>query len=101
MKMIWLPVAKEDLDTIFEFYISKSYNAAVAVYNNIVNEADILVDHPNIGVVEPLLDDLTYTFRSLVTKSGIYKIIYYVKNDVIYISHVWDCRKNPETIRRY
>jgi plasmid stabilization system protein ParE len=101
MRLIWLPVAVSDLNAVFDFYIQKNYNAAVVIYNNIVNEADILMKYPNIGMIEPLLDDLPYIFRSLVTKSGIYKIIYYIWEDTIYISHIWDCRRNPETIRKH
>lgn len=100
MRIIWLPVAKQDLDAIFDFYAEQSYPAAIEIYNSILEDADLIMTHPFIGQIEPLLDDLPYIFRSLVVKTRSHKIIYFIVEDTIFISHVWDCRKDPTTIRR-
>lgn len=52
MKIIWLPVAQEDLNHVFDFYAAQSVSVAIDIYNNIIAEADILINHPHIGQVE-------------------------------------------------
>ena len=76
MNIEWVDNAKTDLFDLFAFYESKNIAVAVKMYNGIIEEVEILSIQPYLGKVEPLLEGLEFPFRSLVTKSGIYKIIY-------------------------
>ncbi|MCD7937991.1 MAG: type II toxin-antitoxin system RelE/ParE family toxin [Tannerellaceae bacterium] len=99
-KIIWLPYAVEDMDAIYQFYIDKNPTAAISIYNNLLQEVNILIRHPKLGKVETFIDGSDITFRSLIAISGRYKIIYYIYEDNIYISQIWDCRRNPDSMRK-
>jgi len=99
MKIIWSKEAKADLDSIYVFQATFNENAAVRIYNAILDEVEILLKFPNLAPIEELLPSNKYTFRSLITKSGKHKIIYFIDIDTIYITHIWDCRRNPKNIR--
>jgi len=60
----------------------------------------LLATQPYLGKVESLLEGLEFPFRSLVTKSGLYKIIYFIDGDTVYISRIWDCRQDPRNINK-
>ncbi|MCC8142583.1 MAG: type II toxin-antitoxin system RelE/ParE family toxin [Tannerellaceae bacterium] len=100
MKIVWTDLALEDLEQLFEFYKKENPDRAVRIYNTIVEQVDILADFPNLAQIEPLLGEQPVTFRSLVTFSGLIKVIYYVKDENINITHIWDCRRNPASIRK-
>jgi plasmid stabilization system protein ParE len=97
-QIVWTDMAASDLQAIYEFYLQKSADVAVLIYNQILEEADILARFPEIAAEEPLLAGMEYVFRSLVIHSGIYKIIYFVDKKNVVITHVWDCRRNPATL---
>ena len=97
-RIIWTDEAREDLDAIYKFYAEKNETAAVRIYNEILEEADILITFPEIAAQELLLEGMEFIFRSLVTHSGIYKIIYFIDKANVVITHVWDCRKNPASL---
>lgn len=85
--------AKRDLRKIFDYYKNKvSKNVANKIINSVFNTTDILKTQ-NIGVKEGLLKHLNQDHRYLV--EGNYKIIYFVNNGNIYITHVFDTRQNP------
>lgn len=98
MEIKWLNNAKEDLLSIYSYYYAIRPEIAQRIYNNIILESGLLSEFPHLGKVEPLLNGLEMVFRSLVTEFGKYKIIYYIYQETIYISHVWDCRQNPDNI---
>lgn len=99
MMIVWTTKALNDLDNLYVFYKDKSEKVAINIYNSIVHEVDILSDFPYLAPVEPYLQGEAKTFRSLVVLSGLIKIIYYVENEKINITHVWDCRKNPLSLK--
>jgi plasmid stabilization system protein ParE len=96
--MHWLPSAQKDMDEIYDYYTSKSIQAAINIYNGIIDEADLLVLNPNMAAIEPLLIHYPETYRSLVVSKGRYKVVYFVENDAICITRVWNCRKNPRML---
>ena len=53
---------------------------------------------PQIGRKEDLLSDRKFEYRFLVV--GNYKIIYWFEDNYIKIAAVFDCRQNPEKIKR-
>jgi len=97
MKLLWLELAEEDLDSIYHFYSSdKSIKAATKLYNDILNAAEKLIDFPHIASIELDLSDEGEEYRSLVVRKH-FKIIYFVEVDVVYIAAIRDCRQNPQT----
>jgi plasmid stabilization system protein ParE len=102
MREIRLSVqATEDLEEIFYFYLLKNPSIAAKIHDSIIDEAQRLTDWPEIGQHEGMLDDYTFEFRfrSLVTSDGLFKIIYFADGDIITISRIWCCRKNPKELR--
>lgn len=97
MKVLWLELAEEDIESIYQFYAKdKSIKAANKIYNDILNAADTLSDFPQMAPIEPELSDFDEEYRSLVVYKH-FKIIYFFENDFIFISAVWDSRQNPQT----
>ena len=97
MKILWLELAEEDVESIYQFYAKdKSIKAANRIYNDILDATDSLADFPQMASIEPELSDDGEEFRSLVVRKH-FKIIYFIESDSIYIAAVWDCRQNPQT----
>ena len=88
----WLPQAIALLDNIYDYYSEKSQTAAIRLYNNILDSAEPLRTFPNAGPVEPLLEEYKDGFRSIVAEKH-YKLIYTVKEELVEIHAVWDCRQ--------
>ncbi len=83
------------MEEIYDFYVQKSVQAATNIYNGIIDEADLLVTNPNMAAIEPLLVKYPEAYRSLVVSKGRFKVVYFLENDNICVTRVWDCRKNP------
>lgn len=50
---------------------------------------------PNIGKLEPLFSDRTTAYRSVII-NGLNKMVYFVKDEIIYIVGFWDTRMDDE-----
>jgi len=96
----WTQKAENQLDEIFDFIKVESEISAVRIYNQILDEVEILAKFPNIAPVEPLLENEPITYRSLLVKR-IYKVVYFVNDKLIYIVAVFDCRQNPDKLKKY
>lgn len=71
------------------------YAPLIDFYKNLDEIEEDLSDFPELGRIEPLLQDRSKSYRSLVaTKYN--KIIYYVDDDKIYIVDFWDARREPK-----
>ena len=94
VKILWTAVAISQLEYIFDYY---KYNASVKVARKIVSQiidrTIVLEKNPYIGTKEPLLDKRKNEYRYLV--EGNYKIIYWIEDNTVTISIVYDCRSNP------
>lgn len=99
MKLIWTAFAAEQLESIYVFIKDKSEMAAAGIYNDILDEVDSLLHFPYMAPVETLLSEFTESYRSLVVRN-IYKVVYYINNETIYIVAVFDCRQNPEKLKK-
>jgi plasmid stabilization system protein ParE len=99
MKVILLPNALKRLEEIYMFLQTFNPNTAVRIYNNILDEIEILEKYPRISAIEPLLSNSGKEFRSLIIMKY-YKIIYYVedKDNTVYVATVWDSRQNPDNL---
>ena len=97
MKIFWLELAEEDIESIYQFYAEdKSIKAANKIYNDILDATDSLAVFPQMASIEPDVSDYDEEYRSLVVQKH-FKIIYFVECDSIYIAAIWDCRRNPQT----
>ena len=96
MKIIWTESAQQSQDTAAK-YIFDEFGAIPLLdfYNNLDEIEEKLVAFPEIGKIEPLLQDRSILYRSIVaTKYN--KIIYHIDNDIIYIADFWDTRREPK-----
>ena len=96
MNIIWTNPAKRDLRKIFNYYKKKvSKNLADKIINSVFSTTSILKTH-NAGVKEELLEHLEQDHRYLVSSN--YKIIYFLQNNKVFITHVFDTRQNPNKL---
>ena len=93
----WTEKAENQLDKIFDYIKVESKLSAIKIYNQILNEVEILTKFPNIAPIEPLLEDDFY--RSLLVNRR-YKVVYFVNDEIIYIVAVFDCRQNPDRLKQ-
>lgn len=96
MKIIWTESAQKSQDAAAT-YIFNEFGAMPLIdfYKNLDEIEEDLSDFPELGRIEPLLQDRSKSYRSLVaTKYN--KIIYYVDDDKIYIVDFWDTRREPK-----
>lgn len=93
-EIIWTDPAKFDLQEIYVFY-SKNVNLHTAekIIVSIIDYIEILFKNPEAGPCEEFLKHKSELFRYLVC--GNYKIIYRIKENIIVIDAVFDCRQNP------
>lgn len=63
---------------------------------NIEQTVETICEYPNIGTIDPLFSDRTEEYRSVII-DGLSKMVYFIKEDTIYIAAFWDCRQEPET----
>ena len=53
----WYSEALDDLNLIYEFYCTDSPRAVALLYNQVLDDVEILKSHPYIAAIEPFLDD--------------------------------------------
>ncbi len=99
MKIIWSDLAKSQLKSIYIYYSSVSNKQITKkLIKKIIDRTDILIDNPSAGTKEALLAHFAESYRYLVV--GNYKIIYWVYDETIAISSIFDSRQNPEKLKR-
>ncbi|KRD58072.1 hypothetical protein ASE40_17175 [Flavobacterium sp. Root935] len=87
IKVVWTYTAKNQLQTIFNYYKEKSIQSA----NNIKNE--ILNSTKNIHFIDQYQkDEIESQYRRIIVRD--YKILYFVKDEVIYISKIFSTKRN-------
>jgi plasmid stabilization system protein ParE len=91
--------ARTDLENIYTFIKLKNEKAAINIHDSILDEVGFLKSFPQIAPIEQAFTDLPKTYRSLVVKNT-YKVVYYVEDEIIYIIAVWDCRQNPNKLKK-
>ena len=99
MKLIYSHKAAKALNDIYKFLNKKNSHAAVIIHNEILDEIDRLLLFPQIGPIEPELENISFTYRSLVVRYT-YKVIYRIEKQTIYIVDIWDCRCNPLKLQK-
>lgn len=95
MKIIWTNFAKQELKQIHDYYKNKaSDKVAKKIVREIKSSVEILNEHQLAGQVEEYLVALNLSHRYIL--SGNYKVIYRIEEDIIYITDVFDTRRNPK-----
>ena len=97
-KLIWHPEAVSDLKSIVDScreYFGKL--VAGRVRSRILEGARLLISHPALGFVEPLLTDCPLQYRSLVIVPCT-KVIYTVHEAYVYIHILWNTRRNEQDL---
>ncbi|MEI6141510.1 MAG: type II toxin-antitoxin system RelE/ParE family toxin [Mariniphaga sp.] len=99
MRIEWSELSERQLKDIFDYYsIEVSPRIARKVINRILNRVTLLESNPFAGPKEDLLSHYTEEYRYLVESN--YKIIYWNKQNIVTIASVFDCRQNPEKIKK-
>ena len=98
-QVIWTNFAISELKNIYLYYrMVASDKVADKIRKSIFESTRHLIKQPFIGAIEENLVELKQDHRYLVT--GNYKIIYRVIQNDIYITDIFDCRQNPQKMKR-
>lgn len=71
--------------------------AALKLHQRYLQKQERLIKYPESGFPEPLLKDRKILYRALLI-NDYYKIIYYVKGNVVRIAAFWDMRMHPNKL---
>ena len=74
-------------------------SAAFKLHKKFLQKQERLLKHPESGFPESLLSDRKIQYRASII-NDYYKVIYYVKGDVVRIAAFWDMRMHPDKLRK-
>lgn len=96
MEIVWAEEAfRAWQDTIDYIVVEFGAHAAEKFYKQTEKWQDVLSSSPLAGKIEPLLNNRSRSYRSIViTKQN--KLIYYIENETIFIVDFWDTRREPK-----
>lgn len=94
----------EEFDKAYEFIFTCSrdlYSKGILrdLRNGFKRKLSLLADNPAIGSIEPSLENTGYEYRRLVIKPY-FKVIYIVEGDNIYLTDIWDTRRDPSILTK-
>ena len=99
MKVIWTNEALQETKLIYNYYKCKvSIKVAKSIRSKILSSVKNLDKQARKGQTEELLTHKNEEFRYLLT--GNYKVIYKIIEKEVYVMKVFDCRRNPEIIKK-
>jgi plasmid stabilization system protein ParE len=99
LRVFWTDTARFQLEDIFNYYKDKaSIRVARKLVKQLIDRTIQLEKNPDSGSKEPLLSNRKFEYRYLV--EGNYKIIYWKQDNYIKIATVFDCRQNPEKMKK-
>ena len=99
IRIEWSELSERQLKDIFDYYaFVASPGIAKKIVNRILERVSVLETNPLVGPKEEFLVEYPEDFRYLVESN--FKIIYWKKEDFITIASVFDCRQNPEKIKK-
>lgn len=84
---------------MYRYYKIESPRAAMRMREEAIKASKRLISWPNMGRIDPEFSDLNRTVRSFVILGGIYRLIYFMIGDRLYIARLWDCRQDPERLK--
>lgn len=99
MTVFWLDFAQNKLEDIHDYYCYKA-NKKIAdkIVLDIINSTINLQKHPELGQIDPLLQERKEQFRFIIVSH--HKIIYWINSAKkrIEIITVFDTRQNPQKL---
>lgn len=99
MNIEYTPLFKTTLDNMLscgnKYYSQKTLSTIISTLKKY---KDLLKANPLLGSVEPILDNLSVDYRSLVIYKHI-KLIYFIYEDVLYFADLWDTRQSEESLQ--
>jgi toxin ParE1/3/4 len=101
VEIYWTAFAKQELKSIFDYHKEKvNLKIARQITRQIVEEAENLSSHPEMGQPEELLKGRKQEFRYIISTN--YKIIYWTNKSKnrVEISDIFDTRQNPIKLKR-
>lgn len=98
MQIIWSKNADRQMYLI-SLYIQKQFGTKrkTEFLREVRQTTGLLKQNPELGAPDPLFKDCSIAYRSIII-NGLNKLVYYIDNDVIFISAFWDTRREPESI---
>lgn len=95
MKVEWADNAKRQKNQV-AYYIRRRFGInREKRFKQEVNQTIIMImQHPNIGPIDPLFNDRPIAYRSVII-NGLSKMVYSIGDDTIYIVAFWDTRREP------
>jgi len=98
MRLVWSKRAIKEWKKVAKYIYSEFGKKSLTNFLNTTKSAERkLIKYPEIGSPELLLSDKIIPYRSFIVSKHS-KLIYYIKNDEIRISDVWDMRRNPSVL---
>lgn len=95
MRCIWQKPARQNVTDIVAYLIFYfGTNAKKKFMAAIKRTVKLLAQQPEMGTIDPLFSDRSETYRSIIVANR-NKMVYYVRNNTIYIVAFWDCRQDP------
>ena len=99
IRIEWSELSEKQLKDIFDYYsFAASPRIARKIVDRILERVSILETNTLVGPKEELLVEYSEDFRYLVESN--YKILYWIKGNLIPIESVFECRQNPENIKK-
>lgn len=97
--LVWTNFAVSELKAIYLYHrMIAGQKVADKIRQRIFKTTKLLTKQPELGAIEPNLQELKQNYRYLI--SGNYKIIYKYQENTIYIIDVFDCRQNPQKMTK-
>ena len=96
MKIIWAEEAFQVWQDTIDYIVKEfGVRAAEKFYEKTEEWQDVLSSSPKAGKIEPLLNNRSRSYRSIViTKQT--KLIYYIEDETVFIVDFWDTRREPQ-----
>mgnify|MGYP001777178267 CR=1 FL=1 len=97
MKVIVQKAAARQISRVYTYgeqHFGKQ--AAEKTHARIMEALRLLAANPRLGITEPLLAGRKREYRSIVVHK-LFKLVYYVKDETLYIAALWDTRREPRT----
>ena len=73
--------------------------AAANLHQKYLQKMKRLLKYPESGIPEPLLHGRKILYRSVII-NDYYKMVYYVKGDILRVAAFWDMRMHPDKLRK-
>lgn len=98
MIVIWSPKAKESLKKVTGYiFLTFGEKPTEKFKEKVLRVEKTLAVNPNIGPEEPLLNNYSIIYRSVVV-NNLNKIVYYIEDNIVYIAAFWDTRREPKSL---